>query len=133
MNISSTQKDIQAADSKIYNILCDFQKVEKFLPPQVQNWKIEGDTCQFDIQGIASVKMTIVEKQEFSHLAYRMDNDKNMPLSFAFDIKGHGTSSDLTLNVNLDVPVFLAPMVKGPVQKVADTIVEKIKMVVEQA
>ncbi|MCQ2263753.1 MAG: hypothetical protein MJZ70_05665 [Bacteroidales bacterium] len=133
MNISSTQKDIQAADSKIYNILCDFQKVEKFLPPQVQNWKIEGDTCQFDIQGIASVKMTIVEKQEFSHLAYRMDNDKNMPLSFAFDIKGHGTSSDLTLNVNLDVPVFLAPMVKGPVQKVADTIVEKIKMAVEQA
>ncbi len=133
MNISSTQKDIQAADSKIYNILCDFQKVEKFLPPQVQNWKIEGDTCQFDIQGIASVNMTIVEKQEFSHLAYRMDNDKNMPLSFAFDIKGHGTSSDLTLNVNLDVPVFLAPMVKGPVQKVADTIVEKIKMAVEQA
>lgn len=132
MKIESCAKDIKASDEKIFRMLSDCRSIQKMLPPQVKNWKADEDRCEFEIEGIAKANVNIAEKMEFSYIAYQVDNDKNMPLSFTFNIEKHGDLCDLTMKIDMNVPVFLQPMVRPPLQKVTDTALERIKSNVEQ-
>lgn len=133
MTITSQSENIQATDSKVFALLSDCTKFEKFLPREVKNWKADTDSCEFEIEGIAKMRVQAIEKTEFSKITYQLNNDKGLPASFGFDIAGHGDTCDLKLTLNLDVPIFLSAMVKNPMQKVADVAVEKIKNAAEQA
>lgn len=133
MNIDSQVENIQAPDSKVFALLSDCRKFGEFLPPEVKNWQADADSCEFEIEGIAKMKVQAIGKNEFSKIKYQLNNDKGLPASFGFDIVGHGDTCDLKLSLNVEVPIFLSAMVRNPLQKVADVAVEKIKLAAEQA
>ena len=133
MTIISQSGNIQATDSKIFALLSDCTRFEKFLPPEVKNWKADADSCEFEIEGIAKMNIRATEKREFSQITYTLNNDKGLPASCCFDIDNQGDNCILKLTVNVEVPFFLNAMVKNPLQKVADMAVEKIKTAAEQA
>lgn len=131
MHITSTATDINAPQASIYQLLTNCYSFKNFLPEQVQNWQAGENYCQFDVAGITTLKMEITEKKEYSKVAYKISNDKQIPVSCDFLIGSNGTTSELTINIDAEVPLFLQAMLKNPFQKVADTIVEKIKTAVE--
>lgn len=131
MNVSN-QTEVRATDQKVYELLGDCRRLGNYLPEQVQDWKAEENACEFSIPGVAKANAHIVEKQQFEKIYYQIDNDKNVPLHLRFDIAGQGDACTLSVTVEIDLPIFLAPMVKGPVQKVVDLALEKIKTAAEQ-
>lgn len=128
MNINSKSDTIQAQDAKIFEMVTDCRKFGKFLPPQIQDWKAEADYCEFGVAGMVTVRVELTEKTEFSRVVYTIKNDKNIPATFSIDITAIGPdTSDVCIGMEADVPFFLQGMVKEPMQKMADMIVQKIK------
>lgn len=133
MTINSNSGEIQAKDAKIYAMVTDLRKFGEFLPPQVQDWKAEEDYCEFSVAGMVTARVEIAEKVEFSKVVYEIKNDKNLPVKFEIDITEKGVEhSEVGIGIEADVPFFLQGMVKDPLQKVADTIVLKIKELAEK-
>ena len=133
MTINSKSDLIQAQDAKIYAMVTDLRKFGEFLPPQVQDWKAEEDYCEFSVAGMVTARVEIAEKVEFSKVVYDIKNDKNLPVKFQIDITEKGVEhSEVGIGIEADVPFFLQGMVKDPLQKVADTIVLKIKELAEK-
>lgn len=129
MNIDSKVEHIEASSQKVYGMLCDCRNFEEMATQQqIQNWHAEEDFCEFEVPGIAKITLRIQEKQPYSRITYTVGNDKGIPASCTFDITGDETGCDLALTMNLDIPVFLAPMVKPYMQRFADTLTNAIKM-----
>ena len=134
MNIDSKVEHIEASSQKVYGMLCDCRNFEEMAKQQqIQNWHAEEDFCEFEASGIAKITLRIQEKQPYSRITYTVGNDKGIPASCTFDITGDETGCDLALTMNLDIPIFLAPMVKAPMQKFADTLTNAIKMAATKA
>ena len=50
----------------VYNFLSDFNNFKNLVPvDKVSNWESEKDWCKFEIPGIGSTGMRIIEKEEF--------------------------------------------------------------------
>ena len=133
MTINSNSGEILAKDAKIYAMVTDLRRFGEFLPPQVQDWKAEEDYCEFSVAGMVTARVEIAEKVEFSKVVYEIKNDKNLPVKFQIDITEKGVdNSEVGIGIEADVPFFLQGMVKDPLQKVADTIAQKIKELAEK-
>ncbi|MCK9339746.1 MAG: hypothetical protein M0P38_07125 [Bacteroidales bacterium] len=132
MIIQNQTEGIHSGADKIYATLGNFQILEKMMPEQVQNWKATDEHCEFTVSGMASFQMDIVEKVADSKIVFRMTNDKNIPILLSFDINKTGETCRLDVTIDAEVPLFLQSVIKNPLQKVADTLGEKIKNYTEQ-
>ena len=131
MHINSKATDIHADSERIYHLISDCQGLKQFLPEQIQDWEAGENYCQFNVAGIATLKMEITERVEFSKVSYLISNDKQIPIHCLFTIETKGMTSDLNLAIDAEVPLFLQAMLKNPLQKFADVIVDKLKQNVE--
>lgn len=133
MKTKSAAENVAKSAQQVYDMLRDLRKLENFIPKeQVQNLEVGEDYCAFEVAGIAKMKIVADNCVENSRLCYKLENDKNLPASVVFDIEPRGEGRcDLTATMELDVPIFVQGMVRGPMQKVADTAVQKIKEAAE--
>lgn len=132
MKVSSRRVLIQASDQKIYSLLNNFNNFEKVLPEQIQHWESTTESCKFTIQGLLTMTLSILEKHEFSKIIYRADNDKNIQVTIVVNITGESEKSEIWIEANVDVPVFLSAMLNKPLQNFVDLMAEKIKIEAEK-
>ncbi|MBO4645517.1 MAG: hypothetical protein J5642_03270 [Bacteroidales bacterium] len=133
MTIESRVENIQSTDEKVFGLLSDCRQLGQHIPPQqVQNLQTGDNYCSFDVNGVASFRLELAEALKYSKICYSITNDKGIPMGCRFDINGNGTGCTLQMSVEAGIPIFLAGMVKGPMQKVADTIIGKIKEAAEK-
>lgn len=127
MKVCGKTIHVRANDRDIYDKLCNLSYFEKFLPEQVKEWEAGEDYCQFVIPGIATMRLTITEKTEYSKVIYTADNDKNIPVSIAIFIEGNDDGTDLHADIDAEIPIFLSAMVKKPLQNLVDMIADRVK------
>jgi hypothetical protein len=132
MKVSSRKVLIQASDQKIYFLLNNFNNFGRVLPEQIQHWESTAEWCKFTIQGLLTMTLSILEKHEFSKIIYQADNDKNIHVTIVIDIIGENEKSDILIEANVDVPVFLSAMLNKPLQNFVDLMAEKIKIEAEK-
>lgn len=127
MHISSQASAIQAQDAMVYALISNCKNLETMLPPQVENFKADENHCECNVAGMASLRLDIIEKIENRKVVYQISNDKQIPLTCTFAIASQINSCDLTVDIEAEIPLFLQSMLKNPLQRVADALVEKIK------
>lgn len=131
MKVTGKSVNVAAKDCTIYAKICNCNNFAKFLPDQIKDWQSTEDYCQFSIPGIAELKITISEKQEFSKVMYAASNDKNIPINIRIFLNGHDDTTDVSAEIEADIPIFLTGMVQKPLQNLVDIIGEKIKTEIE--
>ena len=134
MQVTSKAENIAATKQKIYEMLCDCRKFEKMIPAQsVQNLTFGDDFCEFEVAGIAKLRVEIAQRVENALVVYKVLNDKNLPASCTFAIAGADQSAAVEVKLDVDIPIFLAGMVRKPLQQGADVAAQKIKEAAEMA
>lgn len=134
MQVTSQSKNIVATKQKIYEMLCDCRKFEKMIPVQsVQNLTFGDDYCEFEVAGIAKMRVEIAQRVENSLVVYKVLNDKNLPASCTFQVGGSDLAASVEVKLDVDIPIFLAGMVRKPLQQGADVAAQKIKEAAEMA
>lgn len=121
MRIESPWKEVNAKPESIFEWLSDMNNVGKLMPQQITNWKSDGTSCSYTINGMADINMTIDEKQPYE-LIKMVSFGKN-PFNFEIQIhiKPKGVNlADVQLILNGDVNPFLKMMVEKPLTNFID-------------
>lgn len=127
MKVVTPAENIAAAPEKLYALAADCRNFEKFLADRCSKWSATENECSFAIPNIAEMQLAISEKTPFSKVAYRVANDKNIPVSISIDIAPNGTGSSLSVTLDAEVPSFLSGMIQKPLQMALDKMMSKIK------
>ena len=132
MKVTSQTENIQASGEKIFSLLTDFNRFGKMLPEQVKNWESSEDYCKFLIQDFVTITLKITEKINFSKIVYQMENDRNIPSSITSWLNDKGDYQEFFIEIEMDIPVIFAGMVKNPLQNFVNTLALKIKQAAEK-
>lgn len=112
----------------IFNFLSDFNNFKSLMPPQVTNWQSTADTCTFTINNMATVGMKIESKIPHSKIHIVSDGGK-VPFSFTLDVVLTSTGPDSCIGqliFDADIPIFLKPMVEGPLGNFFNLLAKKM-------
>lgn len=133
MNFSNKDQIINASAEKVFRLCSNCQNLISYMPPQVTDFKSTEDSCSFTVSNMFQVTLSITEKVEFEKIVYVASNDKNIPLSLTFFLKDiHPCQTSMSVEVEMDVPIFLRSMVKDPINNVLQMLTSKIKMEAEK-
>lgn len=130
MNLSSKEVLIQAKDEAVFGLLSNCNNFKQYIP-EIQNWQSTEDSCHFTIQGVGDIEMIISEKTAFSSVIFNLKNHQIKSIIISFDIKNNENDCLLTGHSTVDIPFFIAQMIKPSVQKFLDLLVERIKLSIE--
>ena len=132
MKVTSHTETIHASGEKIFSLVTDFNRFGKMLPEQVKNWESSDDYCKFVIQDFVTITLRITEKTNFSKIVYLMENDRQIPASITLLLNDKENSQEFSIELNMDIPVIFAGMVKKPLQDFVNILALKIKQEAEK-
>ncbi len=116
-------------DEIIYRFLSDFNNFEDIVPKdKVSDWQSDTDSCSFKVEGIGSAGMRISEKEPFKLI--KISSQADSPVSFTMWIQlKMKTESDTRVKITVEpkVNAFMMPMVKSPLKKFADILIERLE------
>ena len=133
LHINSPEETVSASPEKVYQVLTHFFERPVEGVPGITNWESMPDGCRFTVQDHVNCRLTLSEQSPCSRVGYRAETDTNMSAAVHFDIAPSGTGSALKGQLDMDVPFFLQPMVKGVVNKFMGTAMQYLKTVIENS
>lgn len=82
MNVESKKVETQCSAERLYNFACDFRSFQKFLPPQVEDFTSDGETCSFKVGGFMQLTLQYAERQPYTTVAIAPAAGSNSPVPF---------------------------------------------------
>ncbi len=131
--IQSQWTDIACEPEKVFNFLGNFDNFESLLPDQVENWQSTGNSCSFDVKGLASLGFRITSKIPFAKIC--MIGEGKLPFNFTFNTEIRETAPgkcQVQAVIDSDMSHFIAMVAERPLQNFIDLIVVKLKEEMEK-
>jgi carbon monoxide dehydrogenase subunit G len=131
--IESDRVSIRCTPQKVYDFITDFDNFGHLLPEQVVNWQSSGDSCSFEIKGLATLGLRITEKKPYSLIS--MVGEGKIPFGFTFNvlIDGDGEQNCIVqIVIDADMNPFIAMMAEKPLQNFVNLILPKLKSEMEK-
>ena len=130
MKIESKIGKSNNSDVKIYDFISNFHNFKELLPAdKVSGWEASEDKCSFNVDPLGRTGLMIVEKKP--HKLIKMASDPEFS-SYQFNIwiqLKKVAEDDTRVKVTIEplVNKMLLPMLKIPLQKLADGIIKKVE------
>jgi carbon monoxide dehydrogenase subunit G len=134
MDIYSKKVNVSAKSESLFETLTNCNNMGKYIPnDKVKDWQSTVDNCSFTVEGAGKIELAIVEKHPFSVVVFSIGNAvaKNVKVVFHID-KTSEDSCELHAETSFDVPFFMAQMLKNPLQKFMDMLIDSIKIAAER-
>ncbi len=130
MELISKKNEIHAEAAKVFGALSNCNLLQKYIP-NVQNWTSTEDECSFNVAGVGNLVLKIVEKLPFEKIVYQAQTTMAQQIEATFLIEDFSEKSTLEIHADLEVPFFVAQMIKSSMQKMMDTLADQIKLAIE--
>ncbi len=132
MNIKGNKLEISRKAEDVFAFISDFRNFEKLMPEQIVNWQSDGDTCSFDIQGMASIELRMVEKNAPTLLKIEAEGRSPFPFSLMTHLQDLGENQCETyFEIEAKINPMMSMMVKRPLENLVNIMNEKLKEHVE--
>jgi hypothetical protein len=131
--IESEIVTINALPEKVYNFISNFDNFTNLVPEQVENWQSTGDSCSFEVKGLATLGLRITGKTQFSKVT--MKGEGKLPFNFTIEsliLETFPGQCQVQLILDSDMSQFIAVMAANPLRNFIDVIVKKLKQVMEK-
>ena len=134
MNLTSQKVNIEASENAVFNMLINCNNIAKYIPhDKIQDFQSTETTCSFTVAGVGKIEMSLQEKTPYSQVTYSLGNAMVSAVSAVFHIQRQADSScELYISANMDIPFFMAQMVKSSLQRFVDMLVNYIKIEAER-
>jgi len=132
-HIESEKIIINCATEKVYYFLGNFDNFTSILPGQVENWQSTGDSCSFEVKGLATLGLRITDKVPFTKIS--MKGEGKIPFSFSLNALFIEISSEqcqVQLVIQADMNPFIAMMAEKPLQNFVDLLLPRLKQEMEK-
>jgi len=134
MDLISQKVNIEASENIVFNMLINCNNIAKYIPhDKIQDFQSTETTCSFTVAGAGKIEMSLQDKIPYSQVSYSMGNAMVSAVSAIFHIQRQADNScELHITANLDIPFFMAQMVKSSLQQFVDMLVSYIKIEAEK-
>ena len=130
MKIESKIGKSASSDQQIYTFVNNFHNFKELLPAdKVSGWEASEDKCSFQVDPLGRTGLMIVERKP--HSLIKMSSDPEFS-SYQFSIwiqLKRVTPEDTRIKITIEplVNKMLLPMIKGPLKKLADGLIDKME------
>lgn len=134
MIIKSEYKELNKSAEFIFEFLTDFRNFEKLMPEQIANWQADAETCSFEITGMASIQLRIVEKRSPEFLKIVAEGKTPFPFSLITRLqKKSDILTESFFEIDADVNPVMSMMVKRPLENLVNIMNDKLKDYIDKA
>ncbi|MDR0207248.1 MAG: hypothetical protein LBI45_08350 [Bacteroidales bacterium] len=134
MKITSPTTRIILPAPKIFELTSNLQNFHRYMSNQVKDISATADSCSFTVENIAQITLKILEKTAFSQIRFAADNDKNIPLLLTLNMNAVSENeTDVIVDMDIEIPIFLKPLIQKPLERFVETLLQKIKNEVEKS
>ena len=130
MKIESRIGKSTSSDKQIYSFSTNFHNFKELLPAgKVSGWEASEEKCSFNVDPLGRTGLMIMEKEP--HKLVKILSDPEFS-SYQFTIwiqLKQVTENDTKIKVTVEPEVnkMLLPMIKGPLKKFVDGLVDKME------
>lgn len=130
MKIESKIGKSASSDEAIYRFIGNFHNFKDLLPAdKVSGWEASEDKCSFQVDPLGRTGLMIVNREPYSLV--KMSSDPEFS-SYQFTIwvqlkKVASDDTRIRITIEPQVNMMLLPMVKGPLKKLADGLIDKME------
>ena len=130
MKIESRIGKSEHRDQEIYAFITDFNNFRELIPSdKVSQWESTEDQCSFQVDPIGRTGLQIVEKTPCTLVKMEsLRSYSNHQFTIWIQLKEVG-EKDTRLKITIEPQVnkMILPMIKGPLKKFADGLMDKIE------
>ena len=130
MKIESKIGKSASSDEVIYAFVGNFHNFKDLLPAdKVSGWEASEEKCSFQVDPLGRTGLMIVEKEPYSLVKMSSDPEfSKYQFTIWIQLK-KVTSDDTRIKITIEPLVnnMLLPMVKGPLKKLANGLVDKME------
>jgi len=117
-------------DQQVYAFISNFHNFKDLLPEnRVTGWEASEDRCSFNVEPVGRTGLQIVEKTPFSLVKIAsIPEFSSYKFSIWIQLK-HVSEKDTRVKITIEPHVnkMLLPMIKAPLKKFADGLINKIE------
>ena len=133
LHINSSEENVSASPEKVYQVLTHFFERPVQGVPGVTDWESLPDGCRFTLQDHVSCRLTLSEQTPYSRVGYRAETDTNMSAEVRFDITPRGAECAMQSQLDMEVPIFLQPFIKGAINNFMGMAMQYLKTAIENS
>jgi hypothetical protein len=130
MKIESKIGKSEYSDRAIYNFISNFNNFRELIPAdKVSHWESTEDQCSFQVDPLGRTGLEIIEKIPSSLVKMAsLKSYSNHQFTIWIQLKPVG-KKDTRVRITIEPQVnkMLIPMIKGPLKKFVDGLVDKIE------
>lgn len=130
MKIESKIGQSANTDEQIYTFVSNFHNFKELLPAgKVSGWEASEEKCSFQVDPLGRTGLMIIEKEPYKLVKMASDPEfSSYQFTIWIQIKAVSEGDTrVKITVEPELSRMLMPMVKGPLQKFADAMVEKVE------
>lgn len=130
--IESEETLINCYPEKVFKFIGNFDNFTRLLPSEVANWKTDGDSCSFEVKGLATIGLRITNKVPYTKVS--MVGEGRIPFGFTFNTiiqEVIPQQCKVTLVIDADMNPFIAMMAEKPLQNLIDQLLPRLKQEME--
>ena len=135
MEIHSKKVNVSAKSNVIFETLTNCNNLGKYIPSEkIKDWQSTVDNCSFSVAGAGKIEMAIAEKIPFSAVVFSIGTAAAKDVKVVFHTNEIDENTcELYAEASLNIPFFMEQMLKNPLQKFLDMLVDYIKMGAEKS
>ncbi len=126
MNLESPKVTVQKSSQEIFDYLSKVENFEQLMPENIDKFEAGKESFLFALKGMPEIELKLQDIEAPKKIVLGSANDK-FPFSLTADIEENANaSSNVQLLFDGKFNPMVAMMVKKPLQKFIDTLVENI-------
>ena len=124
MNLETKKSVINKSQKDFFEYLTDLNNFEHLMPENNTKFEVDGESFIFGLKGMPEIRLVVKEKQEFDKIILGAASSK-LDFSLIVNIdKVTENSCETQLLFEGDFNPMMAMMVKSPLQKFINTLIE---------
>lgn len=127
MNLTSSSKKHNISVEELFNALLNVNNYEKLMPPNISKFEVlTEELFAFQLSGMPEIKLKLKENTPHSKIVLGAASDK-LPFQLTTHLKAidHETC-EANMTFDGDFNPMMAMMIKGPITKLMETLVENM-------
>ena len=130
MTVIQNSVDINKPIEEVYNFLSDLNNHEQLMPENIYNWTSTADEARFTIKNMAKLALKVSQRIENKEVICVPSEEApfGVKLSWKVETVAENTTK-ATFVIEADLNMMMKMIASGPLQKLVDFQVSKLKEV----
>ena len=127
MELTTKKVTAQKSQEEVFNFLIDLKNFEQLMPENIEKFEVDGNSFLFCLKGMPEIRLALDEKIPSNKIVLGAASSKLSFSLIATIDSVDDQSSAVQLFFKGDFNPMVAMMVKKPLQKFMDVLIENIE------